>query len=81
MRCVRVFPAAYNVHMQTVNKSLINLVLCTGILSDMLKFDKIMIHRLFKKHSYVSSSNDLKSIKDIFSSGRQVYLHISMIDN
>ena len=40
---VSVFPAAYNVRMQTLNKSLINQVLNTGILSDTLKFDKVMI--------------------------------------
>ena len=42
--CVHLYLAAYNVRMQTVNKSLINQVLRTGILSDTLKFDKVMIH-------------------------------------
>ena len=42
---VSVFPAAYNVRMQTLNKSLINQVLNTGILSDTHKFDKVIIGR------------------------------------
>ena len=40
---VHLYPAAYNVRMQMVNKSLINQVLSTRILSDTLKFDKVMI--------------------------------------
>ena len=82
--CVRVFPAVYDVRMQMVNKSLISQVLSTGILSDTLKFDKVMIHHYLKSIARIclfSFSNDLKSIRDIFSLGRQVYLHTSMTDN
>ena len=60
--------------MQTVNKSLINQVLSTGILSDMLKFDKVMIHHYLKsiaRYRPLLFFNDLKSIRDIFSLGRQ----------
>ena len=44
--CVHLYVAAYNVRMQTVNKSLINQVLSTGILFVTLKFNKVMIHTI-----------------------------------
>ena len=73
-----VFPVAYNVRMQTVNKSLRNQVLNTGILSHTLKIDKVMIYIII---CYVSSL--LPTISKVLetSLGRQVYLHTSMIDN
>ena len=82
-KCVRIYPAAYNVRMQTVNKSFINQVLSTGILSDTLKFDKVMIHHYLKciaRIGFFSSSTILKVLETSLVY-RQVYLHTSMTDN
>ena len=69
--------------LQTVNKSLINQVLSTGILSDTLKFDKVMICFYFKSIARIGlfSSSTISKVLDICNLGRQVYLHTSMIDN
>ena len=64
--CVHLSPATYNVHMQTANKSLINQVLSTGILSDTLKFDKVMIHNYLKSIAVIglfSSSTSSKVLE------------------
>ena len=52
---VCVFPAAYNVYMQTVNKSLINQILNARILSDMLKL-LLRLLPLNGQHHYVDDS-------------------------
>ena len=88
---VCVFPVPWHImcacRLQTVNKSLINQVLSTGILSDTLKFDKVMIRFYFKSIARIGlvSSSTISKVLDIFSLGRQVYLHTgtssSMIDN
>ena len=64
-----------------VNKSLINQVLSTGILSDNLKFDKVMIYHYFKSITRIGlfSSSTISKVLDIFSLDRQIYLHTSLI--
>ena len=72
---VHLYSAIHNVRMQTVNKSLLNQVLCTGILSDMLKFDKVMIHHYLKSIARIGLFSSSMSSKVLETS--LVYASIS----
>ena len=66
---------AYNVRMQITNgQQIIN--------KPVAKFDKVMIRFYFLNIVRIGlfSSSTISKVLDIFSLGRQVYLHTSMID-